>query len=144
MWAVGELSHLGDLMFHQKLCTRCDAWVCVLLWWSCQSPVAHSCGLLNHLNSFHRWMFKLNSKFDADSLLCLLSYFECDGTEYTGSLNGDHHPHWLVQWSHHCSPVHIPVHSPCLPAYINVMQSVLIILTMTGLFPDRPGILHVI
>ena len=24
-------------------------------------------------------MFKLNAKFDADSLLCLLSHFECDG-----------------------------------------------------------------
>ena len=35
--------------------------------------------LLNHLNSFCRGMFKHNAKFDADSLLYLLSHFECDG-----------------------------------------------------------------
>ena len=38
----------------------------------------HSCGLLNHLNSFHGGMFKLNGKFDADSLLYSLSHFEYD------------------------------------------------------------------
>ena len=43
-----------------------------------QSPVAHSCGLLNHLNSFHGGMFKCNTKLDADLLLYLLSHFECD------------------------------------------------------------------
>ena len=62
-----------------KNCTRCDAWAGMLLWWSCQSPVAHSCGLLNYPNSFHGVMFKLNAKFDADSLLYSLSHFECDG-----------------------------------------------------------------
>ena len=35
--------------------------------------------LLNHLNSFRGGTFKLNAKFDADSLLHLLSHFECDG-----------------------------------------------------------------
>ena len=50
----------------------------VLLWWSCQSPFARSHGLLNHLNSFHGGMFKLNAKFDADSLLYSLSHFECN------------------------------------------------------------------
>ena len=49
--------------------TRHDAWASALLWWSCQSPVAHSCSLLNHLNSFRGEIFKLNAKFDADSLL---------------------------------------------------------------------------
>ena len=63
---------------------RCDAWVGVLLWWSCRSPAAHSCSLLNHLNSFHGGMFKHHAKFDADSLLFLLSHFECEGhTVYT-------------------------------------------------------------
>ena len=73
------MSHLGDLMFHQKLCMRCDAWAGSLSWWRCQSQVAHSCGLLNHPNSFHGGMFKLNAKFDADSLLYSLSLFECHG-----------------------------------------------------------------
>ena len=33
--------------------------------------------------------------------------------------------------------MHTPVPSPWLPGYIHVAQSVLIILTMAGLFPDR-------
>ena len=35
--------------------------------------------LLNHLNSFCGGIFKLNAKFDADSLLYSLSHFECKG-----------------------------------------------------------------
>ena len=92
IWTVGGLSHLGDLMFHQKTARRSDTWAGTLSWWSCQSPVAHSCGLLNHWNSFHRGMFKLNAQFDADSLLFLLSHFECD----------DHTVHMLTQ--QHLSP----------------------------------------
>ena len=59
-------------------------------------------------------------------------------TQYTCSLNGTYSPHWLVQWHHHCSQMHIPVHSPWLPGYIDVTQTVLVILTMAGLLPDRP------
>ena len=65
---------------------RCEAWAGALSWWSCQSPVAHSCGLLNHPNSVHGVMFKLNAKFD--SLLYSLSHFECDG----------HTVHMLTPW----------------------------------------------
>ena len=50
--------------------------------------VAHSCGLLNHLNGFCRGMFNFNAKFDADSLLYLLSHFEWD----------IHTVHVLTQW----------------------------------------------
>ena len=32
----------------------------------------------------------------------------------------------------------IPVHSPWLPGYMDVMQTVLVILIMGGRFPDRP------
>ena len=85
-----------------KNCTRCDAWAGVLSWWSCQSPVAHSCSLLNHVDSFHRGMFKLNTQFDADSLLYLLSHFECDSHTVHMLTQWDLPPHWLVQWSHHC------------------------------------------
>ena len=35
----------------------------------------------------------------------------------------------------------IPVHSPWLPGYTDIMQTVLVILTMAGLFPDRLCIL---
>ena len=82
-------------------------------------------------------MFKLNAKFDADSLLYSLSHFECDG----------HTVHILTQW--HLPPpltstvklslfthMHIPVHSPRLPGYIDVARIVLVILTMACLFLD--------
>ena len=65
--------------FAKKLCMRFDACVGMLSWWSCQSPVAHCCGLRNHMSSFNRGMFKLNTKFDADLLLYSLSHFECEG-----------------------------------------------------------------
>ena len=60
-------------------------------------------------------------------------------TQYTCSLKGIYYcPHWLVQWSHHCSGIGIPVHSPCLLGYIDVMQTILVILTMAGLFLESP------
>ena len=59
-------------------------------------------------------------------------------TQYTCSLNSVYCPLWLVQWSCHCSHMHIPVRSPWLPGHINVMQTILVILVMAGLFPDRP------
>ena len=60
--------------------------------------------------------------------------------QYTCLLKGIYHPHWLVQWSHHCSCLCIPVHSPGLAGYINVAQTILIMLTMAGLFLERPCI----
>ena len=61
-------------------------------------------------------------------------------TQYTCSLTSVYNPHWLGQWSHHCSCIGIPVHSPWLPGYIDVMHTILIILTLAGLSPDRPHI----
>ena len=58
-------------------------------------------------------------------------------TQYTRSLNGVYRPHWPVQWSRHCSHMCIPVHSPWLPGYVDVAQTVLVIVTMVGLFLDR-------
>ena len=55
---------------------------------ACQSAVAHSCGLLNHLNDFCGGMFKLNAKLDADLLLYSLSHFECNGLTV----------HMIIQW----------------------------------------------
>ena len=57
---------------------RRDAWTGTLLRWSCQPLAAHSCDLLNHLNSFPTGMFKLNAKFYADLFLYSLSHLECD------------------------------------------------------------------
>ena len=93
---------------NKNLCTRHYAWADTLSWWICQSPVAHSYGLLNHLNSFCGGMFKVNTKFDADSLFYILNVMT---TQNTCSLNGIYCPHWLVQWSHHHSCMDIPVHT---------------------------------
>ena len=80
----------------------------VLSWWSCQSPVAHSCGLLNHPSSFCGGMYKLDEKFDADSLLSLFSHFECDG----------HTVPMLTQW---CLPP--PLTSAVKSLFSNVLSS---------------------
>ena len=57
-------------------------------------------------------------------------------TQYTCSLSGICCSHWLVQWSWHYSCTYIPNHSPWLPGYIDVVQTILIILIMAGLFLD--------
>ena len=118
-----------------KNCTKCDPWGNTLSWWSCQSPVVHHCGLLNHLKSFYRRMFNLNSKFDADSLLYKLSHFECDDHIVLMAHSVDLLPP-LTHFSHMCSPVHCP----WLPGYINVVQTILLILTKVGHFLNRPHI----
>ena len=95
-----------------------DAWAGALLWWSCQSPVAHNYSLLNHPNNFCGGMFKLNTKFEAHLLLYSLSHFECDGHTVHTLTQWHLPPHWPVQWSRHCSRRRTPVHSPGLPGYI--------------------------
>ena len=96
------------------------------------------------------WIIRIVSVEECSSLTQNLMQMRCSthsvtlnatATQYTCSLKGIYHPHWLVPWSHHRSHVHIPDHSPWLPGYINVVQTVLIILTMAGLFPGRPHIL---
>ena len=109
-----------------------------LLWWRCQSPVAHSCGLLNNSNSFCGGMFKLNAQFLADLLLYLVSHFECDGHTAHMLIQHIYCPHWPVQWRCPCSHMCIPVHSPRLPGYMGVRRTILVTLTMAGIFPDRP------
>ena len=74
--------------FIKIFCMRHSAWAVAVLRCSCHSPVVHCCGLLNHPNSFHRGMFKLNAKFDSDLLLYSLSHFECHS----------HTLHKLTQW----------------------------------------------
>ena len=138
-----EAESPGWFAVSQKNCTRRDAWVGTLSWWSCQAPVAHSCSLLNHPNSFLGGMFKLYAKSDADSLLYSVSS-NATATQYTRSLNGIHCPHWLVQWSCHCSRMLVLVHSPWLPGDTDVVQTILVILTMAGLFPDRPWIISIV
>ena len=139
MWAVRWLSHLDDLCFAKNNSAQ-D----VMHEW------AHGCDkAANHhlpiaaafwiIWIVPRGMLKLNAKFDADLLLYSLSHFECDG----------HTVHMLTQWclpslltntaesslfTHAC----VPVHSPWLPGYTDVVQTILLVLTKAGLSPDRP------
>ena len=92
------------------------------------------------------WIIQIVSMEKCSSLTQNLIQIHCSthsvilnvmATQYTCSLNGIYRPHWLVQWGRHCSHMHIPVPSPWLPGYIDVSQTVLVILTMSGLFPDR-------
>ena len=103
--------------------------------------VAHGCGLLNNLNSFCGGMLRINIISDADSLLYSLSHCECNG-HTVHILTQRHLPPPLTSTVkfHHCSLMHIPVHSPWLLDYIDVGKTGLVTLTMAGLFPDRPCI----
>ena len=99
-----------------------------------------SCGLLNHLNSFHRGMCKLPGKFDTDSLLYLLSRFEFNG-HTVHMLPLQHLPPPListVKSSLFTSHMHVPVHCPWAPGYGDIVQTLLVILTIAGLSPHRP------
>ena len=75
-WAVAGLSHLGALMFskitlHETWCMSRHVVVMKL-------PVTSRPQLQpsNHLNSFHRGMFKINKTWCR--FIALLSHFECD------------------------------------------------------------------
>ena len=81
--------------------------------------VTHSCRLLNHPNSFPGGMFKLNAKFDADSLLysVILGVMV---TQYTWSLK-KHLPPPLTSTVKSSLFKHVfPIHPPWLPDYKDV------------------------
>ena len=86
---------------------------------------------------FHRGMFRLNAKFDADSLL-YSDILNVTATQYTCSLNGIHCPLLTSTVKLLSARRHMPVHSPWLPGYIDVAQTVLVTLTMAGLCLDIP------
>ena len=97
------------------------------------------------LDSFQGGMFKLNTEFDAKICYSTCSVIlNATATQYTCLLNGVYCLHWLVQWSRFCSGICIPVHYPWLPGYVDVVQTILVILTMAGLFPDRPHVMLVV
>ena len=93
------------------------------------------------------WIIHIVSVEECSSLTQNLMQIHCStcsvilhvtAAQYTCSLSGICCPHWLEQWSHHCSQMCIPVHSPRLPGYTDVMQTIPIGLTKVGLLPDRP------
>ena len=123
--------------------TKNSAWNIMHEWACCHEEAANH--QLPTASAF--WIIWIVSFEECSSLMQNLMQIHCSicsvilnamATQYTGSLIGVYHPHWLVQWSHHCSCMCIPVHSPWLSPYIDASQMVLIILTMAGLFPDRP------
>ena len=97
------------------------------------SPSHHQ--LPHHIFLVAFWIIRIVSAEECSSLMQNLMQIYCStcsvifnvmATQYTCSLNGIYCPHWLVQWSHHCSHMCIPVYSPWLPGYINVMQTLLL------------------
>ena len=93
------------------------------------------------------WIIQIVSTEECSSLTQNLMRIHCStssvilhatATQYTCSLNGNYCPHWLVQWSRPSSHMCIPVHSPRLPGYMGVRRTILVTLTMAGIFPDRP------
>ena len=84
-------------------------------------------------------MFKLNEKFAVDycstcSVILNVRVTQCTQWCLLPPLTR------TVKSSVHCSCMLTTVHPPWLPGYIHVMQTILVILTMVGLFPDRPRI----
>ena len=83
-------------------------------------------------------MFKLNAKFDVDSLLYLVILNTTD-MQYTCSLNSATPPMTSTVKSSlfthaHSTPLSL------VPGNIDVAQTVLVILTMAGIFLDRPHV----
>ena len=127
---VAGLLERGSLSTHPRpsLKSLCHPFICAAL--VASSPKAF-------------WIIQIVSTKECSSLkqdllLYLLSHFECN--DHTVHVFTQWHlpPLWPVQWNRHCSHMQIPVHSPQLPSYINVPQTILVIWTIAGLFPDRP------
>ena len=91
IWAVGELSHLGDLMFHQK--TLYEAW-----WMSgpcCRGEAS------NHQLPIAFWIIQIVSSESCSRFTQNLMHIHCSthsgilnatATQYTCSLNGIYCP----------------------------------------------------
>ena len=88
-------------------------------------------------------MFKLNRKFDADLSRYLLSQFECDAYTIQVFTQWRLPPPMTSTVKLSLFTLCIPIHCPWLPGYIDVGQTILVILTMAGLFPYRPCVLWV-
>ena len=118
----GGLSHTDDLTFHQKTAWRRDEAA------SHQLPIA-------------LWIIWTVSAEECSSLPQNLMQICCSThsviwMQWPHSTHAQsvasYQPHWLVQWSHHCSHLSIPVHSSWLPGYSFVLQTIFIILTLAG------------
>ena len=96
----------------------------VILWFTGQHSVHWATPARTSLKAF--WIIRVVSVEECSSLIQNLMQIRCcphlvilnaTATQYTRSLNGICRPHWLVQWSCHCSHVHTAVCSPWLSGY---------------------------
>ena len=143
IWAVVGLSHLGDLMFCQKTLPELRHMIrpTVVM----KLPIT-GCP---QLRAF--WIIQIVSAEECSSLAQNLVQICCSAcsvtlnvkaTQCAYSLNSVSLPHRWVHWSCHCSCMLILVTSLWLPVYTDVVRTVLVMLTMAGLFPDRPCVLY--
>ena len=133
------LSHLGDLTF----CQKTSAWEVMHEWAHCRDEAA------NHQwpIAVAFWIIRIVSTEECSSLTQNLMQICCStcsvvlnatATQDTCSLNGVYYPPLTSTVK---SSLFMHVHSSplCLAARLHdAVQTVLIILTMVGLFPDRP------
>ena len=120
-----QKSHLDDLMSPKN-----STWDVIHEWVHCCDEAANH--QLPIAAAF--WIIEIISAKECSSLTENLMQIHCStppvilnvmATQYACSLNSIFCSHWLVQWSHHCSHMHIPVHSLWLPGYIDVLQTIL-------------------
>ena len=135
IWPVERASHLGDLMFNKKTSAgdmMREPGCC------CDEAARHQLPIAAAF-----WIIWIVAAEECSTLMQNLMQIHCSthsvtlnatATQFTCSLNDIFCPHWLVQWSPHRSGTHIPVHSPWLPGYIVITQTVRVVLTMAGLF----------
>ena len=104
--------------FAKNLCTRHDGWEV----WCGAEAINHHWPIAAAF-----WIIQIVSTEECSSLMQNLIQIHCAthsvilnmvATQYTCSLNSIYYSHWLVQWSCHCSHMHIPVHSLWLPGYM--------------------------
>ena len=139
IWAVAGLSHLSDLMFYRKNSARDvihEQEHCHDEAANHQLPIAAAFWIIGIVFSEECSSLTQNLMQNLIHICCSTRsvILNATATQYTHLLNSINHPHWVVQWSHHCSRMCIPVHSPWLPGYIDVVQTVLVILTMVDFF----------
>ena len=83
-----------------KNCTRCDARAGTLSWWSCQSAVARSCGLLNHcIGSVEECSSLTQNLVQIRGSTQLSHILNVTATQDTCSLSCIYHLHWPVKSS---------------------------------------------
>ena len=134
------LHHLGDLMFHQK--TLHERWCMSGHTVVTKLPIT-GCPYLWPSESSEQFLWRnvqASGKIWCRFIALLTQSFWMWWPHST-------HAHSIAvspssQWICHCSHMCITVYSPWLAGYMDVKQTILIILTTAGLYPDRHCLIH--